>query len=124
MNELFKQIIFYSTVALGIGTFIKIGLIPIQWIKKFANDITKSFEKIEGRFDNLENKVDNIAKVQDEHTLDILGLIISDPKMPKEKRYKASKKYLKLNGNSGLEAKAQKFMENYAKEIGEELNEE
>lgn len=127
INELARTIILYAGVATAIGVFIKIGLIPIRWIRKVFEDISKSFEtlndKLDTKFDGLNTKVDTIIQRQDAQELEILGLQCLVEKMPHEKRYNACKKYLELHGNSGIEIDAQKYIDKYKKNYGESVNE-
>lgn len=128
LTELAKQIIFYATVAGAIGVLIKMGLIPVKYIKNVFDGISKSFEslneKIDTKFDDLNTKIDLMTKRQDEQELETLGIQCIIENMPHEKKYKSCKRYLELHGNSGIEISAQKYIDKYKKSYGESVNEE
>lgn len=124
MSELGNNIMLYAGILTGAGIIIKIGLIPIKWIKKVAKDISDWFESIKTQIEKVDEKVDKIREVQDEHTIEILGLQVINQNMPDEKRYNSCKKYIELNGNSGIEITAQRYIEKYRKKYGEKLDEE
>jgi len=123
-ETLIAKILLAGSVGSALIILINIGMKPIAWIKSFIEEIRKFIENITDGMNKLNDKVDNLKKEQDHHTLDILSLIIVNKNMSDEKRYNASKKYLEMNGNSGVEIKAKTYIDKYEKKVRDSFDEE
>lgn len=79
-----------------------------KMIKDLTDNVLSNFTETNKRFDTLE-------ACQNETKIDILGLKVVSKGLPEEARYYASKRYLKANGNSGIDVIANNFINYYEK---------
>ena len=83
-------------------------LLRIQnWVNK------PTLDKLDDYQGATNTNFEDIKKTLNEHTLDILALKVCTDMMPEEARYKASKKYIEIHGNGGVDVIAENFIKEY-----------
>ena len=128
INDVFNKIILIASVASACLVLFKIARKPIinikEWFDKIPTQISNIDKKLDDnkkeqdeRFQRMESKIDKIQEVQKEHTIDILGLTMCSEGTPISERIIAGDKYVGMGANGARKIEHKVRKEEYERQL-------